>query len=313
MRRGIRVGKKSRPAVGARRRKTPAPTKVVVKAAPQGKMLDASAAAWRRLLADPCGALMSAPCYSGMGTGSYVRVRQISTIGGNDTSGVVSFQFSGNSTWSFGTSTGANVTTGIRAFAFNASTIITDGVESRCIAGCVRVRYLGSESNRSGMIGMLTGTPAIGPNTVTSNPVSVYLSQMPLVHRTGEVVHEAKFVPTSRDELFTAQTSSNAFFEPAANCITVVYTGVPAGTLQFEITAVYELDPTSTAQLKNSLPPQSTNTTNQVLASLGPVANWAYSNLGAPIIKAAVGYAQTLVKPSVIQGVARGLSYAAAL
>lgn len=304
---GMRNGRKVKNGTKAPR-KNAAPRTVA-----PGRTLDQNAMKWRQLLMDPCGAMMVAPCYSGLGTGTYVRGRRNFAIGGGDTSGVIAVQFGGNSLWSFGSSTNAPVVTGGRQYAFLQSQLIAPGVEHRPLAGCVRIRYLGSESARAGLIGMLTGTVCVQPNSTTGLNVTDVLAQMPLVNRTGEVIHEVKFLPSSRDELFTLTVDNTTAYESSANCITIVYSGIPAGSLQLELTAVYEIDPQQASQMKNSMPPQSMNTTNQVLASLGPVSGWAYSHVGAPILKAAIGYAQTLVKPQVIQAVARGITYAAAI
>lgn len=307
---GVRVKRataRARPATGMQR---PRQKAIVVS---RSKTLDNGAMEYRRMLLDPCGAPMHGPSYTGVGTGTYVRLRSTTVIGASDVAGIVCYQLGTATTWAFGsTNPGTAVSFSAATQAFPGAVISAENCEFRCLAGCVRIRYTGSEGNRSGLIGTLTG-PALGrPSQGLSPPgaASTALSATPMVNRTGEVIHEVKFVPMTGDELFTPPGTVNPRFD--ANVITIVYSGVPPGSLQFEITAIYEYDP-SAGQLKNCLPPATTNTTNQILASLGPVTNWAYSNLGAPVIKAAVGYAKTLVNPAVMQAVGRGLAYAATL
>jgi hypothetical protein len=270
--------------------------------------LDAGALAWRNLLLDPCGARLVQPCYGGAGTGVFMRFRTIYSPGAADTAGLWGFQLGTNKVWSFGTSTNASVTTSAEYNVFNDLASTNYNRDFRCIAGCVKVRYVGAESNRSGTVAMVTGPTLVPPNSATGNAVVTYQSQMPSMHRLGEVIHEVKFVPTISDEVMT--TSS---YVQGANVLTLAFTNIPANSLQIEVTGVYEVEAIDSQAIVNNVPPTSANTQNHVLSSLGPAMQWAYSNVATPIIKAAAGYASTVVRSAVQAGNVPMLTYGAIL
>lgn len=275
--------------------------------------LDSHALAWRNLLLDPCGASMVQPCYSGSGTGSFVRLRTLAFVSGSpDTQGILNFQLGSNTAWTFGTSTGGNIT-------FTSRTAIFGGVldsssqHMRCVAGCIKVRYLGAEQSRSGQIALMTSPPYHKPSDALGVNVSAVMNVYPMITRFGEVIHEVKFSPTAGDEEFTGP----AFVEDKST-LSVAYVGIPAGTLQVEVVAVYELEqPIASSGIGGavigSVPAPSINTLNQVMRTLGPATKWAYSHMAAPVIKAAAGYASNLMQSGVATASSTALKYAAVL
>jgi hypothetical protein len=275
--------------------------------------LDPHAVAWRNLLMDPCGANIVPSCYGGQGTGTYMRVRTLSyTLGGSDTAGVFCFQLGSNSAWLFGTSTGSNVTFSSRVDIFGGQLAGTEQ-HMRCIAGCVKVRYLGAESARSGQVGLLVSPPQYAPSTAVGASVQTVMSSFGQVTRTGEVAHEVKFVPGPGDEEFDTPA-----YRAHKSVISVAFSNVPPGSLQLEVIGVYELESTNSgtagqSSVLASVPAPSNNTLNQVLRTLGPASRWAYSNVGVPVIKAAAGYVTNVVNNGVAMATAKGLAYSAML
>jgi hypothetical protein len=89
----------------------------------------------------------------------------------------------------------------------------------------------------------------------------------------------------------------------ANSSISVAFSGIPAGSLIFEVTCVFEYDPTVSGGglVSSTVPPRSNNTLAQVLRSLGPATTWAYNTIGSPVIKAAAGYASAVVGSAVSQ------------
>lgn len=251
--------------------------------------LDSGAAAYARMLLDPCNAPMLPPTFSGMGTGQYRRFRTVFTI---PTSVEGTFQFSpGINIKTVATHVLANQGTN---YTFNNSALFSnaelDGtVESRCLAACVKVRYIGPESARAGVIGMRTSPFAyLEGAQVSSN--AVQMSECAVLNRIGEVLHEVKFVPGVGDEVFTNNQGGIINLPRAIGSFGFTYQGVPDSSLQVEVTAIIELE-TRSSNVPNVVPPSSRNTTNQVLGALGPPIRWAFSHVVAPTIRAAAGVA----------------------
>lgn len=279
--------------------------------------LDAHATAWTRLLKDPCGAPLVPSCYTGIGTGLYLRCRRSFSIGSTDTAGVFCAQLGTNTVYSFGTSTGAVITMsgGIQCFIDTGNPALTDRSEFRCIGGCMRVRYIGAESSRAGTIGLLTGPPVLFPLEAAGINVPTFNSNLPVVMRTGEVMHEVLFSPLARDEQFqSAPGSGPATFSQDKCTFTMSYLGVPGGSLTIEVTGIYEYEGgISTGLLKNAVPAPSVNTMNRVLLLLGPTLDWAYGMNSTPVIKAVAGAAGAMYKSGVGQAAMSGLRYLAAM
>lgn len=257
-----------------------------------GSALDAAALAHARMLADPCNAVMGPPCYSGMGTGEYRRFRRILNIPAA-VEGTYSF-IPGANSFVAGTHTINNAG---QPYTFQSFPIFsTDqlaGVESRCIAACVKVRYTGTESERKGVVG-LKSNPFVSSLDGQLTTAAEELTTCPLLNRVGEVQHEVKFVPGTGDELFTGNFGGAvAAYNTLGSC-GFTFVDVQTLTLQVEITAIIELEP-KTAMVVNSVPTPSRNTLNNVLSALGPPTRWAYGHVVAPTVRAVAGAAMQTI------------------
>lgn len=278
---------------------------------PVRTMLDAGAMAHRRLLLDPCNAPLAGPVYSGSGSGQYRRYRTLITAEGQSVEGCYVFQLGTNSfikashvAATFGSTYTFSSAAGI--FPMGLSPTVNDTDSVRCIAGCVKVRYLGTESARAGTIGLLTAPHMFRGPASQSNGVAD-MTACPIVNRVGEVQHEAKFVPSNEDQEYTVPTRVGlSTLSEGNSTITVVYRGTPAATIQFEITAIYEVETTEYGVVSTAAPASGT-TLNQLLRSLGPISNWAYGHIVAPTIRAAAGAAYNTMY-STATAAARGLA-----
>lgn len=289
--------KKSKTAKSARRR-NPLPQRRTRR---PGQLrvagMDAGAALHRNLLLDPCNATLGPPVYAGLGTGQYRRYRTYIVAEGSSVEGCYVFQLGTNSFWKASHVSG----TAGSAYTFNAGdALFTSNVSAtlqlRCIAGCVKVRYVGAESSRAGVIGLLAApSQMMGPSQTSS--AGADLTRCPVVHRVGEVQHEVKFVPNCSDELFVTPSIQGVQLgiTNGNSSLMVVYRGTPAQTIQFEVTAVYEMEEAGSSgnTVITSVMPSSSVTLNQLLRGLGPVANWAYSNMVAPTIRSLAGKANS--------------------
>lgn len=265
-----------------------------------GDILDDGARRWRALLADPCNGPLTGSCFSGGHTGQYRRVRAIFNIPATEVEGIYVFQPSINGYWAGGHSAagaGGNITTVGSVLLPTGATPVS---EQRCIAACLKVRYTGAEQARAGVLGMSTGTPPIvDPNSALGVGAVSVLNSCTVIRRLGETAHEVKWVPSSGDESYgppSQNGTTSLFWNRQNSTMTVVFTGVPAGSLQFEITMVLETD--SSAQAygpASSVACSSRNTLNQVIRSLGPVTSWAFEHGVMPVIRsAATGVMQTV-------------------
>lgn len=267
--RGVKVGARSRPKLTA---------KVRTKAA--SRVLDLPALRYRALLLDPCNAEMTSAAYAGIGTGQFRRYRSIWASDGASVEGTYVFQLGTNLLFN---ATHVAATAGT-SYTFGTATAITNAIPAatnlRCLAGCVKVRYIGAEQSRAGTIGMaVVPGQYLQPGAVSF--ATTDLAKMPMVTRFGEIQHEVKWAPAQADEEFHLANT----LEQKATCIVINYRGIPASSLQFEITACYELEATDNGVPLASNIPQSRNTLNHVLQSLGPVSSWAYNTVLAPTIK----------------------------
>lgn len=268
--------------------------------------LDADALRYRRLLVDPCGAPLTRSVFSGLGGSIQVRVKQYLSIHPQAVEGVYCVMPSANAYWSQYHSAASAGTSfqlsNVQQLWVNAG---NTALEWRCIAGCLKVRYTGTESNRSGMISVFPVASPLYEPGMTDIRVGSTLALAPVVYRTGEVMHECKFVPTDGDQLFTDTQNMEARGWQHQGGFGVVYQGVPAGSLTLELTAIYEMEnvlalPSASTVLAPQ-PSGSRNTLNQVLRSLGDGLAWAYSNVAAPVIKStAQNVARSIMNSSAV-------------
>lgn len=244
--------------------------------------IDANAAAFARLLADPCNAPLCAPTYTGMGTGEYRRYRKIITIPTTAVEGTYVVT-PGLNIFKFATHIAANAGTNYNYSNFSNIYSPSDSysLECRCLAACIKIRYTGAEQARSGVIGLRT-LPFQYINSGQISNIASDMTNNTLINRVGEVMHEVKFVPGNADQGFTIVTAASN--EREMGSFGFSFQGVPAGSLQIEITAVMEIE-SEPGIVPTSITPSSHNTLNQVLSALGPTSRWAFNNLAVPTIK----------------------------
>jgi len=121
------------------------------------------------------------------------------------------------------------------------------------------------------------------------------------------VLHEVKFVPGAGDELFTPNAGTSIPTQRTLGSFGVSYSTVQPGSLQFEITAILEIE-TGASTLSGVVAPASKNTVNHVLQALGAPINWAYNHLVAPTIKSVASAAmQTSIGGSTASSIAMRL------
>jgi len=257
---------------------------------------DAATAALQRylaLLSDPCGADLTAPLYTGSGSGYFMRTRQIVPLPGNIVDGVleitptISVSLGSFARYSATATTGGNLPA--TATFVTMSTQLT-GISAcyRPVAGCLKLMYTGSELSRSGLVfsSLLTEpqlATATAPGTGASSAATMSVAAQRIA-RLGEEAHEVRWVPNSNDENWTTSpTDANAPLDttaPAAgSTIMMGFYGVPAGSITAEITFVWEWQP-ATVFATNSIQPSPRSPPhplgiNAVLHKIGDLGSWA--------------------------------------
>jgi hypothetical protein len=117
--------------------------------------IDGAAVAHIRLMADPCMGRLTPPAYPGSTNGAIMRFRNVISLatGASETAGLFHWNPSINEYYANGAAT---ATTAYTPSASSMFTYLQTGGTSnlgqvyRCIAGCVRIIFNGSENNRGG-------------------------------------------------------------------------------------------------------------------------------------------------------------------
>lgn len=227
------------------------------KRAPRQRMLalDAQAAAYARLLADPCNAPIVHPIYPGGDAGYLFRAESFGTFGqgAGITSGVVHWTpgYVNASDTQLLTMAAATSGTGV-TLAVAAPNTLTPGKAfltanargCRCVAACLKVTYSGAESNRSGRVhyGLTTAGLADLGQGVTADEVAQTLQHFT---RTPAESFEIIWKPSVGDTEFNDPSeAASAVIRDRKSAITVAFAGLPANVgLTFHFTAVYEWTP----------------------------------------------------------------------
>lgn len=273
--------------------------------------LDEHAKKWARLLMDPCGAPLVQPCtISSNGTGLLVRKH---TFGNPFTAPNNDLQLFAL----FGTNNNPN-TAGIFYFGqcLNGASGTVGGAQTlfqlpemggssrfRCVAGCVKVHFLGPESTRQGLVGLgISSLPPVleGQTGVNSGNLMATCQR---VARIGSEAHEIKWFPMDSDDsdFSASSTSLNIIIRGAGD-------GVTAPQVQIEYVAVYEYQPfpSNNTQIPIS-PSPSRNTPHEVIKAMGDYASWGFGHLVLPTIKAIASSTATAVTTGLRSGAAAQL------
>lgn len=220
---------------------------------PRGRPpLDSQAAAYARLLADPCNAPLAYPVYPGGDSGYLVRAESFASYGGvaGDTSGVIHWvpgYVNSSNTQLLQINMATPNTTGALVTNLNspgAAFLYPNARGARCVAACMKISYPGAESARSGRIhygltsaGMLDLAQAVSPDGVATA----------LQHftRTPADTIELVWKPSIGDTEFNDPTeSAGALIRDRKSALTVAYAGLPSGVgLTVHYTAIYEWTP----------------------------------------------------------------------
>jgi len=232
-----------------------APKTRIAKVMMPRKSLDAAAAAYARLLSDPCNAPLCHPIYPGTESGFLFRAENFANIadpgaGATTTAGIwhwtpgyvnadsTELVFINSATASAAQTVVATTNSPGKSFlAANARGV-------RCIAACMRITFIGSESTRAGRL-------HVGHTTAGMIDVGQSVS----VDQVAQTLQYFSRTPTDTVELIWKPNLSDVNFQdPSAgsspvirdqhSAITMAVAGLPTGTgMTIHMTAIYEWTP----------------------------------------------------------------------
>lgn len=275
--------------------------------------LDAAAVAWAKLLADPCSAPLTGPCYPTGSGGFLVRVESdlLYSYSATSVAGAMMFipgmlqQVTGQvCSVQYIDSAADNTTVGWTAYT-NGQPGIGPAAgnqwsSARPVAACAQLMWPGSELNRQGVVSM-----GVVPGAMYDNPansVAQWRTACEKVFRMPDSICEVKWRPGEADNQFSAPSA----VEPATlvdgkNALLITYSGLPVSTgVRIRLVAVYEVTPSAAfgtvVTMESPAAAPSKNSVNEILSTMDRAGNWAYSLASSPAANLAWDVGATLVK-----------------
>jgi len=249
-----------------------------------GSSIDAATAAYLRLLNDPCAADLVPATYGGTGSGYLMRTKQFVYPLSTAVDAVLEFTpgWSNQPTRLTTATTSGGALSVVSATGIPAQLAVVSDT-FRCVAACVKIYYTGSELNRAGMVfGNLLDGPSLASAEVPGIAAPGYAASAARYVRLGSEMHEFRWCPAETDQTFVTEGNATpAYAPPEGSTLQLGFVGVPANTVSFEITAVWEWQPiklannTNSAIVTSSRGPVTPLPLSATLHRLGPLARWA--------------------------------------
>lgn len=214
---------------------------------PTAASLDAHAAAFARMLVNPCTAALAHPVYAGSDAGILVRTENsVSIYNGAGITGGALHWVPGAVSSNYGNMLAG--TDGLTFGAYNAVPGLTylkaQASAVRCVAACIQVTFLGSELNRSGVValGRSSGDQVTSGSTVDAAGLEASLEHYT---RTPDKTIELTWVPSMDDQSFVDPNANfDASLAVGRSGLTITTYGLPAATgLRLRFVAIYEYKP----------------------------------------------------------------------
>lgn len=275
--------------------------------------LDDAARRWLRLLADPCGAELTHPLYSGAGSAYLGRYRWVVSPVATASDFVFNFNptqewgVAGYSGWAedAGNNLGTRASHGMPAFLTGS---YVDGY--RCVAACVRVVYTGAVMDCKGRVGFAfsnSGNYNNFPVTGNVNPNSAtkWLMMCQQTSHLSTAVSEARWLPSGDAAWMQPGDNSDRVLWNGSS-LTVVVSNAPPGSFYLEVVMAAEWSPGTTTS--NGMPTgivdspaagKSSNTVNQVLNTIDRVYGGLVAFATNPGVAGAVRAATQVLAPRI--------------
>lgn len=296
------VAKAKKPKNAARKRVKQAPPRARRTRMPMGMSVlsDPRAAAWDRLLRDPCAANLTAPCYVGIDSGYLLRTVDILQVGGAAPTGTVGASTTLDSCLVI-TPFNASPTTGVLGSGIAGggampvfgngglnNMIVSNTVVSRYrpIAACAKWIPTGPYTNRQGSVGLgySPGQPFLAGSAISINTAIVETQR---ICPNGSEVHEVRWLPTAVDENFTDIVANN---NTAAGTMIIALRGVDAvyntttnanANGYVDLTVVWEWVPARSQGTAPAPRAPLPYTSQQVLSTIGDMGAYLFQGIRA--------------------------------
>lgn len=241
-----------------------------------------------RLLADPCGANLTHAPYTGTDSGYLIRTRLNLKPTGSGTGSTTNVAYQ----WTpcLGPKTGLMYTHSTLDLwtISEQSDFITAGTvaKSRPVSSCLKWVPTGPVTSRQGVVGLsYTQGQIAGSGAVAPDPSSL-LAQCNMVMSNGSVPHEARWLPTIADEVFSNPSSVSGTDVAGGTILLVLQdvdatSGIPNGYL--EITTVYEWTPAASNGAVPAVVRPTPYNTQQVLAQIKDIGSLLFGDPSAAI------------------------------
>lgn len=250
--------------------------------------LDNTASKWLRLLSDPCGADLASPCYGGSGSGYFARQVQTFLPPANAVDYLYEFTPTSfnNTMFRYGYSSTPGGALGTATIMPLYGLVSGTSVgRRRCIAACVKVQYLGTELERSGLVSsiVLPGAELIG-DEVIAGAATDWSNSMNHTCRLGEP-YEYRWAPGEGDQEWLANTygDTKGTNSTLGNSLQILLRGIPPGKVELHLTTCWEWVPAQEGAgipwapgAARAPPPVPFQT---VMSAMGDLAKWTARNM----------------------------------
>lgn len=269
-----------------------------------------------RMLADPCGAPLAHPPYTGTDSGYLMRSRvtfQADNGTGSGTSADFFLQWTPAGAASNGfvrRADGDNTYTTVTKSDFLTSGVVA---KARPVASCLKWVPTGPVTSRKGVVGLGYAQGQLVTAGATTTLVANLMNSCSMLSANGSTPHEVKWLPTIADEVFTNPAVSFDT-EVSGGCVYVALlgvdatSGVPNG--YFEATTIYEWTPAVNQGAAPAIAKASPFSTQQALSRIRDVGEFLFGDsmaaIGSAAREAAHGAVTTMLTGATYMASRRG-------
>lgn len=250
----------------------------------RGLRLDSAAAAYARLLADPCeGPLVNGPFGDGSG-GIVTRFEYDAII--NTSTGETGAFYAFSPAQAYGFLTPTILVSDSTAFTAVANTayspaysfMLGNASQYRCLSACLQITYPGTEFSRMGVVSLGQFPQAVAGGATTTSKIR---AASRYVERTPQHASEIIWRPNNYDLEWSAPAISDAPTASKGTCLIATLAGGASSLgIRVRVVCVYEWLPTaqfgSGLVVNTSVGVASSNTFQDVVRTLDSFGDWMY-------------------------------------
>lgn len=214
-----------------------------------------------QMLSDPCYSDLSESAYRGQ-SGIVQRFTKIRTfVGTTETAFIAVYNPAAAATSATALASSATPYTNTYASDMPGNTFLGPNTTGhRCIGFCVDVEYIGTELNRSGIIGSSTVNASLVKIGLAAQTVDLLAPLIPNVTRTMDGTSTCKWSPgVGNEEYVKMGDSADILYDDAKSCLVIYGANMPPGVqVRLVETIIYEWLPATTTGI--AMPPLTSGT-----------------------------------------------------